>query len=398
MNKHKVDDLKPALAWLLNCEVNDPSVKGLRKQQLIEATLLAIERLLPDTCSECEEEYTVARDIVPSLQCSGCQQGIHQECLAALLGSETVPKLPGKMLWLCNNCEPYYSLMTTTGPGGCAKPNSKRAVGVAIPNQQPIQTTPIPPAPTEQVHSVTEDEETPVEEPVSDCPLLFKNECPHGLSGKKAGGCKFRHRVRCLKYMKWGDKHANGCKQSQCPKLHPELCVRSLALECFDKKCQAKLHTKRCRRSPVTTTSQGRTFGHTKPQHGNNHGGASSGGYSHGGAGSGGRKQGGGGSGGQHRGGPSTGRNHSGSWNQIHQSDDVGQYGQHCAGNAWAGQVSDKEGRQGFPNMTVQPQLEAFMQALMKQQQELTRITLKEITAQLGTCGVRGTCHSHSSC
>ena len=86
------------------------------------------------------------------------------------------------------------------------------------------------------------------------CPLLIKGECPHGISGKKSGGCKFRHRSRCFKYMKWCDKHSNGCKQLQCSKLHPDLCVRSLALECFDKKCQAKLHTKMCKRSPLKQT------------------------------------------------------------------------------------------------------------------------------------------------
>ena len=70
-NKFKVDDLKSALAWLRNWDVQSAQIKGLKKQQLVEATLLAIERLLPEVCDECQEEYTVARDDVSSLQRAG---------------------------------------------------------------------------------------------------------------------------------------------------------------------------------------------------------------------------------------------------------------------------------------------------------------------------------------
>ena len=138
LNKFKVEDLKPALAWLRNCTVDSPAVKGLKKQQLVEATLLAIERLLPDTCGECQQEYTVARDATVSLQCMGCQQGFHEDCLVEMLGSDSLPKFPGKLMWLCCNCEPCYSLMTTVGSEGRTKPKSKRVV-VDIPA---VQVTP----------------------------------------------------------------------------------------------------------------------------------------------------------------------------------------------------------------------------------------------------------------
>ena len=71
LNKFKVDDLKSALAWLRNWDVQSAQIKGLKKQQLVEATLLAIERLLPEVCDECQEEYTVARNDVSSLQRAG---------------------------------------------------------------------------------------------------------------------------------------------------------------------------------------------------------------------------------------------------------------------------------------------------------------------------------------
>ena len=231
LTKFKVEDLKPALAWLRNCTVDSTAVKGLKKQQLVEATLLAIERLLPDTCGECMEEYTVARDATPSLQCVGCLQGFHQDCLVALMGSDEVPKLPGKFMWLCSNCEPCYSLMTTMGPEGLSKPKSKRVVDSSPPvSQEPPVTQSTSSGGGQETEEVTD---TPTSE--IDCPLLVIGECPHGLSGKKDGGCKFRHRQRCPKYMSWGDKHSKGCKDLQCPKVHPELCVRSLALECFDR-------------------------------------------------------------------------------------------------------------------------------------------------------------------
>ena len=60
LNRFKVDDLKTALAWLRNWDIQCTQIKGLKKQQLIEATLIAIERLLPDFCDECNEEYKAA--------------------------------------------------------------------------------------------------------------------------------------------------------------------------------------------------------------------------------------------------------------------------------------------------------------------------------------------------
>ena len=163
----------------------------------------------------------------------------------------------------------------------------------------------------------------------------------------------------------------------QCPKLHTKLCVRSLALECLDKKCSAKLHTKRCKRSSAKPRDGG------KPNSISNQ---SSREQTHGGSRQG-RKQGG------------TGQGRQRGTDQARQRA-TGQGRQQATGQ---GRQQGREDRhpqpsQDFPNLTVQPQLEAFMQALMKQQQELTRIALKEMTAQLGMCGVRGTCHSHSSC
>ena len=60
--------LQPVLAWLWNKEVNDPLVKSLRKADIAQEIILGIERLLPDTCNECNQEFTVGRLEVPGLK------------------------------------------------------------------------------------------------------------------------------------------------------------------------------------------------------------------------------------------------------------------------------------------------------------------------------------------
>ena len=46
--------------------------------------------------------------------------------------------------------------------------------------------------------------------------------------------------------MKWGSKHANGCKDLSCPRVHPQLCLKSLDLKCLDKQCPVRLHASKC--------------------------------------------------------------------------------------------------------------------------------------------------------
>ena len=175
--------------------------------------------------------------------------------------------------------------------------------------------------------------------------------------------------------MKWGDKHVNGCKIVQCPKLHPELCVRSLALECLDRKCQAKLHTSKCKRSRAPLRN-----GPASGQHVHQSGG---------------------------KGRPVSHANRAG---REHQHD-PGPRGQTTHNDAAGGaphpnlgpgqggpQVWQSQDNSGFQTMTVQPQLEAFIRAMMQQQQEMTRMAMRELTSQLQRCGARGTCPTHSNC
>ena len=64
LNKLHVPVLKEALAWLWN---SDPDiVKKKLKPELVSCVHVAIEALLPDTCSICQEEYSVGRQEIPA--------------------------------------------------------------------------------------------------------------------------------------------------------------------------------------------------------------------------------------------------------------------------------------------------------------------------------------------
>ena len=155
--------------------------------------------------------------------------------------------------------------------------------------------------------------------------------------------------------MKWGDKHVNGCKVQNCLKLHPELCVRSLALECYDRGCQAKLHTKKCKRSFFKHRND---YG-TAPQHPR-------------------QLQGGQRVSPGHRPVGQTYRNNQGRFPNRNQ---------HLPENSSRSarpQVWQQQDNQNFQNLTVQPQLEAVMQVILQQQQELTKLAMQEIVSQFG--------------
>ena len=260
--QYRAPELKQTLAWLRNCSVDDTFVKSKKKAEVLDALLIAIERLLPDQCGMCKEVYSVDRTSNPALQCGGCHQGFHDKCLETAFGSPSLPQLPGMVHWLCDHCTPRFSLMTVVGADGkTEKPRSKRNCTANQPGQQPghqpgqqpgSQPGPQPASTADEQPAQQTGDEPDNPPPPPDCPLLMRNECPHGQSGKKDGQCQYKHRPRCNKYMKWGDKSVNGCKSVPCDKLHPLLCPRSLDLKCFEKACDVKLHTRKCKRARPT--------------------------------------------------------------------------------------------------------------------------------------------------
>ena len=206
------------------------------------------------------------------------------------------------------------------------------------------------------------------ESELADCPLLLKNECPHGLSGKKDGTCQFRHRQRCPKYMKWGDKHVNGCRVPSCPKLHPELCVRSLALECYDRNCHYKLHTKKCKRTFYKQRNDYEPV--SRPQR---------------------RHQGGHSLYAGHRPTAQFNRNNRGRCHNRNQGQS-----EHSSRPAMP-QVWQSQSNQNFQNLTVQPQLEAVMQVILQQQQELIKMAMEELVSQFRGGSMRDIVPQYSS-
>ena len=267
--------LKEALGWLWQLPVTDKSISKMNKHLVIENIILRFEALLPASCGQCQQEYCVGReDPAPSLSCHGCSQGFHQECLETLLGGlKEFPSFPGVTYWLCPLCTPTYS-PPVTSQGGLERPKFRRrrlspvedlsaaASASAGPAQAEAARAPDPPPagpPPQQTEDATEEGRQGSEEQVEgeDCPQYLLGTCQFGISGKLNGTCPNLHRKRCPKYMKWGSKHANGCKVLPCPRAHPSMCIKSLDLKCLDRNCPVRLHTSKCARWKAPNSGAG---------------------------------------------------------------------------------------------------------------------------------------------
>ena len=253
-----------------------------KKLDLASNLAVAIERLLPEECGSCKIKYTVMRNDKPTLQCAGCSQGIHEQCLSELLGegAATLSTLHGSLTWLCQTCTPNLSMMTVITPGGPVRPTSRKLVERQGTSSQvaPVDeiadrlanlsvsagTTgdrePVTP-PLANLISAPSDNNSSAQasSPINntgdtnapqgvDCQLFSKGECPFGISGEKGGLCAAVHRKRCSRFMRWGSKAVKGCKDVSCPNLHPTVCPASLDLSCQDKSCPHKIHVYKCRR------------------------------------------------------------------------------------------------------------------------------------------------------
>jgi hypothetical protein len=201
----------------------------------------------------------------PTVECAGCRQGFHEPCLETSGLGTAMTNVPGKLLWLCLHCKDNFAVFTTAGNQGKPSLRSKRL-------------PPVLPAPTligdaDTATAEISDEEAPSVEPGAsgvDCALYLRRECPHGISGRKDGVCKDRHRKWCSQYMKWGDRGEKGCSVQECEMLHPELCPRSLLLKCVDQNCPHRLHTLKCvrakKKSEPLLTNQAKAKETAKPK------------------------------------------------------------------------------------------------------------------------------------
>ena len=273
-NKFTVPVLREAMAWLHNSSVDEVGKQLKRKLDLASALPVAIERLLPDECGGCKIMYTVGRADKPTLQCAGCHQGIHEECLQELLGEgvATLSTLHGSLTWMCQTCTPSYRMMTVMGADGVQSRPVSRRQGSAP--SAPTVSAPAPTAaPVDEIadrlaamhmsqgetantnFNPTVQEDPTTEQTVSgphaqgqDCPLFYKGECPSGISGRRGGVCTAVHRKRCTQFLRWGSKGTKGCKGDTCSKLHPLVCPASLDLLCTKQGCDYKVHVSKCKR------------------------------------------------------------------------------------------------------------------------------------------------------
>ena len=258
-SKFTVPLLREAISWLYNLSGEEGTRSFKKKLDLARALPVAVERLLPDECGGCRQIYSVNREAKPTLQCAGCYQGIHEDCLKEVLGeaSATLSTLHGSLTWLCHSCSPHYSMMTALGPDGVPNQPLRRKQTVALntvdtqaANQNPAGfiddiTERMAAMNVSNSHSVggtpnivsgsAQIQLPTVTEQKLDCPLFSRGECPYGISGKRGGVCKDLHRKRCTLFMRWGSKGEKGCK-GHCNKLHPQVCPSSLDLLCSKKK------------------------------------------------------------------------------------------------------------------------------------------------------------------
>ncbi len=72
------------------------------------------------------------------------------------------------------------------------------------------------------------------------CPLLLKQECPHGITGLTNGTCEHYHPTWCRKFMRNGPGGKRGCNRGDnCRYFHPSLCQNALVTKmCFNESCK----------------------------------------------------------------------------------------------------------------------------------------------------------------
>ncbi len=72
------------------------------------------------------------------------------------------------------------------------------------------------------------------------CPILLKQECPHGITGATNGKCGNYHPTWCKRHMRNGPNGKRGCNRGdKCRYFHAPLCKNGLVLKmCFNKDCK----------------------------------------------------------------------------------------------------------------------------------------------------------------
>ena len=222
LKRFNLDLLEPC-AEFLNIKLDDDdSNKLFTKETLISRIVLALNALLPATCSECSDKYAVdlEPEHKPYFYCHMCFQGCHNceatEALHSALSNIQATHLAGS-IWLCHDC------LASSSPVKPRKSKSRHDRDV-VDNERPVLTN------EDQDSQINLD--NVVEVSSETCPEYKKGKCPHGMRGTKVlegKRCTFTHPKRCTKYCRYGSQGKNGCKKgSECDFDHPTLCRNSV--------------------------------------------------------------------------------------------------------------------------------------------------------------------------
>ena len=232
LSKFNLDMLEPCAEYLNVSLADNANNKLFTKDTLITRILLALNALLPKTCSQCLEKYAVEfeSEEEPCFVCHMCFQGSHnceatKARFAALLNIQP-PQLAGS-IWLCHEC------LATSNP---VKPRKSRSRHDRTATESE-QTN------GDNLNNPTNGDEIAVNQvSIETCSEYKKGKCPHGMRGTKViegKRCAFSHPKRCTRYCRNGSKGKNSCQKGvECEFYHPTICRYSVKKRlCTNKKC-----------------------------------------------------------------------------------------------------------------------------------------------------------------
>ena len=186
-----------------------------------------VESLFPQTCSECELEFSVELDVTPLFSCHRCSRPSHNCKSIANLHLVLPAILPRGLVWEC-----HYCLGNATAISGAnRKCNS-------IENDQEKADEIVTEIKSDankmnedgRKNDDTCDANGHQTSPKINCKFYMRKQCKHGRKGRD---CKFYHPDLCSKFTLRADK-SGGCKKGEnCSKTHPKLCWMSVE----QKKC-----------------------------------------------------------------------------------------------------------------------------------------------------------------
>ena len=239
-----MDSDYPALAERIS------SLKGGNNlTKVIAAT--AIVKFIHDArairCLKCKEDFTPysAENTKREVTCFRCKRPGHLGCYADTQVDEEIG-----VVFLCSEClssrSHPSSQQTEQKPPETAQTDVISNSAISEKSKEPAEPasaseeTPGNDLKSKEIKT-PKDEDYDRTRPV--CPLLLRQECPHGITGLTDGECQHYHPTWCKRYMRNGPEGTNGgrgCKRGDsCRYFHTQLCQNGLVAKmCLNKECK----------------------------------------------------------------------------------------------------------------------------------------------------------------